>query len=389
MVHFRMKYAFDIGAPLDEDSHGVFSADVVSDKRISTVLDLTVPEAAAGLDLLESDVPEKQLLAARKVEVSDLAEAYFPDKFSYLDMEDYLASSCFNHQSVWSSWRRSVISKEILTSTILSGFVHLCLVLILTAMPSYVTSGNGNNGQGAVMVRLVEKDRDVVPTDERAGSRDALASLPMLAKRALRRLDRVPTPHSAPQRPMLEESASGTKDVPSLKDVSSEQEKKEAVKNETFKDPVTPLPKVENPITKERQPDATLMDVAKVDSPHAYDSSSSMPSKASLPRITGAAAGKAGDDYRNKILSAISAAAFYPKKALVEKIHGETIVTFTVNKNGSIIHLSIKRPSGYNVLDDAAISIVKNASRHFPSIPSELTTDSLSYDVPIIFKKRS
>ncbi len=41
------------------------------------------------------------------------------------------------------------------------------------------------------------------------------------------------------------------------------------------------------------------------------------------------------------------------------------------------------------MLDDAAITIVKKASKHFPSIPDELTTDSLSYDVPIIFKKRS
>lgn len=301
-------------------------------------------------------------------------------------IDDILPESYLENRTASGSWGGSLVNKEALPSITLSGCIHLCLLLLLTILPTYGTGGLAGNERGSVMVKLVEQNTDQVPTDESPGSRDAPASLPMLAKRSPQATNKASQPFAAPQQSLLDQSESGTKETPG----HDEDERRERSDSPMFlRNDRDRLRQEEQPQVKDSRPEDALKDRTRVDSVHAYDSAPSLPSTASLPRLASGAAGTIGDEYRNKILSAISAAAFYPKRALAERIYGETIVTFTINKSGSIIHLSVKKPSGYNVLDDAAMTIVKKASKHFPSIPDELTTDSLSYDVPIIFKKRS
>lgn len=387
----KMRYAYDINLALCCDADLSYDAEAEDHQPACDAPDFCVPDVGAesrGLGLDASLEEEYEPILLRQVEATPLESPYpleglpVPDQ----EIEDILPESYLRHRSVRSSWVGRVLTKEALPSITLSGCMHLCLLLLLTILPTYGKGGVASNEQGSVMVKLVEQDSDEVPTDESPGSRDAPASLPMAAKRSPEAANKAAQPLSVPQQTFLDQSESGTKEAA----VHDEDERKERHDAPTFVSNVSEHSRqVEQPQVKDSRPDDALKDRTSVDSVHAYDSAPSLPSVASPPRRASGAPGAIGDEYRNKILSAISAAAFYPKRALAERIYGETIVTFTINKSGSIIHLSVKKPSGYNVLDDAAMTIVKKASKHFPSIPDELTTDSLSYDVPIIFKKRS
>ncbi|MGC9029515.1 MAG: energy transducer TonB, partial [Desulfomonilaceae bacterium] len=334
----------------------------------------TAPEPTTEVD------PE--LCLGRYIDAGDVARSDLLDELFSLTSEDVLSEPCVPLKY---TRRGSILHGHIIPSTLMSGLCHVCLILILAVIPTYGRFSAGGKGDGGVMVKLVEQNTDQVPTDESPGSRDAPASLPMLAKRSPQATNKAAQPLAAPQQSFLDQSESGTKEAPGY-----DEERRDRRDSPTFlTNDSAHLPQDQKPQVKDARPDDALKDRKRVDSVHAYDSVPSLPSTASPPRVASGAPGTIGDEYRNKILSAISAAAFYPKRALAERIYGETIVTFTINKSGSIIQLSVKKPSGYSVLDDAAMTIVKKASKHFPSIPDELTTDSLSYDVPIIFKKRS
>ncbi len=350
----------------------------------------TTLDAAAKLQLVQSDVIERQTNGASYIDARSLqADSLEKENFYPDPIMDNARKSCSSDRPMFGSLSTSIFAKELIPSTMLSAVVHLCIVLILTMMPSYVTSGDESKGDGFVKVKLVEQDPDSVPVDENAGSREAAASVPMMAKRALIPKDQAPVKTDPKPEPFLEMSSSGTKGVPIYDDKSPDNDKRQIDKDQPVTELTKTLKKNDSSQARDRQPDVAIVDTVTADTPHAYDSVVSLPSMASPPRTVSGAEGKAGDEYRNKIFSAISAAAFYPRKALLEKIHGETIVTFTINKNGSIIHLSVNKTSGHNILDEAAISIVKKASKHFPAIPNELMSDSLTYDVPIIFKKKS
>lgn len=72
-----------------------------------------------------------------------------------------------------------------------------------------------------------------------------------------------------------------------------------------------------------------------------------------------------------------SAKRSYPYKAKRLGIEGKVVVSFRVSQNGKAENIRIKRPSGEEILDSAAIKIVENGSP-YPVINEEI-------DVPIIF----
>jgi len=67
--------------------------------------------------------------------------------------------------------------------------------------------------------------------------------------------------------------------------------------------------------------------------------------------------------------------------------HGQTVVRFTINKDGSLSNISIVAHADSQALDEAALKIVKKAAAKFPSIPDALMRDQVTYVVPIVFKK--
>lgn len=118
------------------------------------------------------------------------------------------------------------------------------------------------------------------------------------------------------------------------------------------------------------------------------DSTASLPSIASAERRFIASAGPEGKTFESMVLSAIREAIFYPRKAVNERHYGEVIVAFALNKDGSLCSLSITKPSGSPVLDEAALKIIRKAAQKFPPIPDALNSQSIDYVVPILFKEK-
>ncbi len=53
---------------------------------------------------------------------------------------------------------------------------------------------------------------------------------------------------------------------------------------------------------------------------------------------------------------------FYPTEALYKEDEGKIGLSFTINSNGEIANINVKNPSQYDVLNAAAVAIVKNSS---------------------------
>jgi periplasmic protein TonB len=118
------------------------------------------------------------------------------------------------------------------------------------------------------------------------------------------------------------------------------------------------------------------------------NSVASLPSIASEERRMLSAGGSDMEDFRSRILAAIREAIYFPKEALTRKKHGEIVVRFTVNRDGSVSDLSVVQASGSPFLDEAALAIIRRAAKAFPSIPVSLAPDRISYAVPIHFKEK-
>jgi protein TonB len=134
-------------------------------------------------------------------------------------------------------------------------------------------------------------------------------------------------------------------------------------------------------------PDHSLEHGPFNDSKNLQDSTASTPSVASPDRKGSFKAGEEVQTYKDRILSAIHEAAYYPRDALRHMTHGKAVVRFTINKDGSLANVAIVSHADSKVLDEAALKIVEKASSHFPPLPDSLMKKQVSYVVPIVFKK--
>jgi protein TonB len=63
----------------------------------------------------------------------------------------------------------------------------------------------------------------------------------------------------------------------------------------------------------------------------------------------------------------------YPREARQRQIHGELLLTVAMNRDGSVESIDVVRSSGYKVLDDAAVQIVRMSApfNELPPLPDE------------------
>ncbi len=73
----------------------------------------------------------------------------------------------------------------------------------------------------------------------------------------------------------------------------------------------------------------------------------------------------------------------YPKEALQQQLQGMVVVTFVMDRNGTVLKVSVKRTSGEIILDKAAAESILMA-QPLPSIPSQLP-GHLTVELPITF----
>lgn len=115
-------------------------------------------------------------------------------------------------------------------------------------------------------------------------------------------------------------------------------------------------------------------------------------SHASLVRELGITGSSTGDDsgqrgeatelstYVREVKKLIGAQSYYPQSAKKRGIEGTVNVTFSVSSRGEVYDVNISKGSGFNLLDDNALSIVKSVSP-LPIPPR----DDLRLELPLVF----
>ena len=251
---------------------------------------------------------------------------------------------------------RSGLSYLLLASTL----VHVGLVFLLAVTAVSKVSGTEGENGSAMAARLIAPE-EVVPQDESPASVDSMAIKTTRAKK---------TEHSR-ELPKPEPTKLPEELPPTPRD------KNALVLPERLKQ----MPP-EHPV----EPEKTLKE--KEPGVDKKTNQGSIGSMASAERRSLAAAGSAGDEFESALLSAIRQAVFFPKKAVEKRAYGEVLISFSIGKDGSLSKVTVSRSSGDQLLDEAAIKIVRAASKKFPRLPDRVAANSVGFDIPICFKER-
>jgi len=260
--------------------------------------------------------------------------------------------------------------KERLRSFAAGFVIHLVGLCLFLSVPTPLPKGLGGSSDRPIFVRLpvrLEIDTPCIPS---RASVDAPGSTASLARR-----------HPKPEETKAREKSN--------KEPAAEVEPEKAIeKPDSESRPMeSKLEKEPVPNREKIPPDVSLQDGPPNDSKNSQDSMASAPSVAIPERKGALKAGDEAESYKDKILSAIHEAAYYPRDALRHMAHGKTVVCFTINKDGSLANVTIVAHADSRVLDEAALKIVEKASSRFPPVPDSLMKEQVSYVVPIVFKK--
>lgn len=80
----------------------------------------------------------------------------------------------------------------------------------------------------------------------------------------------------------------------------------------------------------------------------------------------------------------VSKAKRYPKIARDRGFEGEPVVAFSLGKDGALLELSLDQPSAHDVLNQAALQTVRDATP-YPPIPRQIKEDVIKLKLPILF----
>ncbi|MGO9571136.1 MAG: energy transducer TonB [Desulfomonilaceae bacterium] len=243
-----------------------------------------------------------------------------------------------------------------------SALAHFAVFFLFTFFPAIQGAGSTGNAGNVISVRITAQE-DLVPQDESPASVDSAASAPSTAgknkkQKELRKAQSLEQPADA-------------------RDPGPQPQRKAMIEKPK---PLEEKEELEKEIIKKND----RLDTG--DGPQ--NSMASIPSIASAERRFIPAAGQDGEAFQSRVLSAIREAIFFPKQAVKDRQHGEVVVMFAINKDGSISSLQVTKPSGSPILDEAAIKIIQKAAAKFPAIPDSINKQSMDYVVPILFKEK-
>jgi protein TonB len=95
--------------------------------------------------------------------------------------------------------------------------------------------------------------------------------------------------------------------------------------------------------------------------------------------------GKIIRDYRNGLMDYARRFRRYPAQAMERGWEGRVEIRVTVRPDGMIESAVVKTPSGYQILDDQALDMVKRAQTRTP-IPPALRGREFTVDIPVSFE---
>lgn len=89
-------------------------------------------------------------------------------------------------------------------------------------------------------------------------------------------------------------------------------------------------------------------------------------------------------EYLARIRSRIESRKHYPHRARRQRIEGTVVVRFVIGTDGRVDNVEIVESSRHRVLNEAALSAIRNASP-FPRPPDGLSAGPMTLEVPIVF----
>jgi protein TonB len=91
--------------------------------------------------------------------------------------------------------------------------------------------------------------------------------------------------------------------------------------------------------------------------------------------------------YRIAVIAAARRFKRYPRIAMDNNWEGKAEVRLVVGPDGGIASVSIKTPSGFEVLDQQALDMIRRAKPQAP-IPAALRGKGFTIDGPVVFSLR-
>ncbi len=95
--------------------------------------------------------------------------------------------------------------------------------------------------------------------------------------------------------------------------------------------------------------------------------------------------GKAGQDYLAQIRTRIERHKRYPARARIRQLQGEVTIRFVITPTGDTQDLVVSKSSGREVLDQAALKAVRDASP-FPEPPGDIFKGEITLELTIVFR---
>lgn len=178
-----------------------------------------------------------------------------------------------------------------------------------------------------------------------------------------------PKPHPAPPKPVL------TRPTPEPAASSVVQEP-----------PAPPAPVPQAPVAPSAPPVASVPAAAAPAPPAPRVEQPSAPSAAPATTNRAGDAADAGnlDQYRLALIGMARKYKRYPSQAMERGWTGKVEVRLVIGANGNIASALVKTSSGYDVLDNQALDMIKKAKPVTP-IPPALRGREFSIDIPVIF----
>lgn len=101
-----------------------------------------------------------------------------------------------------------------------------------------------------------------------------------------------------------------------------------------------------------------------------------------------ARAQKAQADYFSLVSAHLNRRKVYPREARQARQQGVVTVRFTVDRNGGVSGVSIRKGSGHELLDQATLDLLQRVAP-LPKMPDSMNRDSVTLSLPIDYSLRT